>query len=746
MVDATTGYVTGERDPYLGVTLADRYRIVRKIGGGGMGAVYAAEHLLLGKLVAVKVLHAQYAYDDEVVGRFFREAKAAAMLSHPNILACHDVGKHADGSPFLVLDLLQGVSLATELVHVGRFELTRAVHLVLQICSALGVAHAQGIVHRDMKPDNVFLTREGDAGDVVKVLDFGISKFSTAGSATRTGSMLGTPQYMAPEQMGDSSRVDGRADVYSVGVILFEMLAGRPPFEADTIPGLIMKVVSQPPPELSVLRPDLPPAVCAIVHRAMAKLADERLPSIGALAEALVPFAPPRAHTPAFGVPSPVGRDPTPAHPFAAPHFPTPPAGEMAPTEAAWPLGAASASTPYPAPLRVAGDEPPTTTGRSRTLLFAAIGAGAIALVGGGLALFAWNASSGDAATSIASAAGAPALPPASATGGDRYVCRATLAELGDVLLAAGASLPTEARVVEAGEGACLASVPGTPSDVRSMLQRSFGHAGYLEPWPVFGVATVVRGTLSSWSALRRDAARDGTFVHSLPRGSHVLTLTGTTRTTGDTGLYAQRGYDYVLAGSGLAGFVPVRRVQPEFGCIPSREALRASAGPFVGATSEIVGTLVTSGAGSPGRVATLVQRADGPDRSRVTIHRLDAACLPTRIDTREVTGWVGDFQLVSATAMAGPLLFFVGSHPGSVEAPLGIENWTATVLGAPTVVFSRPVACGRVPSGQRRTDFETALTSGPRGVPGYWPLRLQASGSSGDYFVWNGATLVEVQ
>ena len=203
-------------DRYVGTVLADRYRVLRLLGEGGMGAVYEAEHTVIGRRVAVKVLHAQFASESKVVKRFVNEARAAAMIGHPNILDCTDLGQAEDGSPFLVLELLTGRDLDEEIEVGGPMQVGRLVDIMLQASSALAAAHKKGIVHRDMKPDNIYLVEGGPRDPHVKVLDFGISKFAShmaTSPGTAVGSAMGTPYYMAPEQLRDASAVDARADV-----------------------------------------------------------------------------------------------------------------------------------------------------------------------------------------------------------------------------------------------------------------------------------------------------------------------------------------------------------------------------------------------------------------------------------------------------------------------------------------------------------------------------------------------------
>ncbi|MBX3248421.1 MAG: serine/threonine protein kinase [Myxococcales bacterium] len=277
-------------DPLIGKELAGRYRITRRLGGGGMGAVYEAEHVLIGRRVAIKVLHAQFATDAEVVRRFMNEARAAGMIHHPNILECTDMGQADDGSPFLVLELLEGRDLGDLIRECGALPLGRTVRIARQVVAALSAAHERGIVHRDLKPDNIFLV----ADDRVKVLDFGISKFAslrtTGGPGTATGSILGTPYYMAPEQLRDASRVDARADIYALGVVLFEALSGRVPFTADTLPELILSIAMADPPPIAALRPDLPEAIVSTIERMMAKRPEDRFVTMTDVDATLAPF------------------------------------------------------------------------------------------------------------------------------------------------------------------------------------------------------------------------------------------------------------------------------------------------------------------------------------------------------------------------------------------------------------------------------------------------------------------------
>jgi serine/threonine-protein kinase len=281
-----------ESVPLIGIALEERYQILREIGRGGMGVVYEAEHVELGKKVAIKVILDKYANDDEAVARFKREALAASRIGNPHIIDVSHIGTAPDGRPFVVMELLDGKPLAQILQVTGPMQPWRAIIIMRQVLRAVGAAHAKGIIHRDLKPDNIFIVNRDDEHDFVKLLDFGISKIvdtSEQIAATRlttTGMVMGTPLYMAPEQaMG--APVERGVDIYACGVILFEMLAGRPPFDESNYNMLVAKLLTASPPYLSDLRTGLPPALVVAVHRALEKDPDHRFATAEAFAQAL---------------------------------------------------------------------------------------------------------------------------------------------------------------------------------------------------------------------------------------------------------------------------------------------------------------------------------------------------------------------------------------------------------------------------------------------------------------------------
>ncbi|NMC71902.1 MAG: protein kinase [Myxococcales bacterium] len=268
-----------------------KYRIVRLVGEGGMGAVYEAEHTFLGRRVALKLLGGDFAQDVEAVRRFYREAQAAARIGHENICEVSDVGQTSEGLPYIVMQLLQGRPLSVVIAEAAPLPVGRVVDIAHQTLEALGAAHAAGIVHRDLKPDNIFLTTVGGRKDFVKLLDFGISKMRSAGATSRLtvdGMILGTPQYMSPEQARGDTDVDGRADIWAVGVVLFEMLTGRLPFQGDNYNKVLYAVLTAPVPRPRSLRPGLASEIELVLLRALDRDLDRRFRTTTEFSDALL--------------------------------------------------------------------------------------------------------------------------------------------------------------------------------------------------------------------------------------------------------------------------------------------------------------------------------------------------------------------------------------------------------------------------------------------------------------------------
>jgi serine/threonine-protein kinase len=269
------------------------YRAISLLGEGGMGAVYLAEHPEIGRKVAVKVLRSEFSRDNQLLGRFLNEAKAANAIGHPNIIEILDMGTTGDGMPYLVMELLQGEVMAGRLRRLARLPLQVALEFAYQTASAVGAAHKKGIVHRDLKPDNLFIVPDehDPTRERIKVLDFGIAKLQMRGPGdsvkTRTGTLMGTPVYMSPEQAMGTKEVDHRSDIYSLGVIIFEMICGKPPFFSEGFGELVHLHLNVQPPSPRSFVPSLPGNVEALIFKTLAKKADDRFQSMKDLQEAI---------------------------------------------------------------------------------------------------------------------------------------------------------------------------------------------------------------------------------------------------------------------------------------------------------------------------------------------------------------------------------------------------------------------------------------------------------------------------
>jgi eukaryotic-like serine/threonine-protein kinase len=299
-----------------GDILAGKYRVDGVLGIGGMGVVVAATHLQLGQRVAIKFLLPEAFRLSAALERFSREARAAALLKSDNVARVIDVATLESGAPYMVMELLEGYDLGAVIQQRGPLPLAEVIDFVVQACDAISEAHSLGIIHRDLKPKNLFLTRRRNGAPLVKVLDFGISKVGgTAGgdhSLTKTSDVMGSPNYMAPEQIRSSRNVDERTDIWALGVIVYELLTGRVPFEAETVPQLCSMVLEQSPPPLSTIRPDVPLQTVRIVERCLAKDPAARFASVNELVAALTPGA-------VMSAPRPVATtsDATPVSPLA---------------------------------------------------------------------------------------------------------------------------------------------------------------------------------------------------------------------------------------------------------------------------------------------------------------------------------------------------------------------------------------------------------------------------------------------
>lgn len=281
-------------DPLIGKVLAGKYKVLERIGSGAMGSIYRAEHTALSKPIVIKVLHRHLVGDESHIKRFHREARAASRLNQPNCISVLDFGQTEDGWLYICMEFVSGKDLCRILFEEKLLDAERTVRIASQVLDALDEAHNQGVIHRDLKPENIMVERLRMNPDFVKVLDFGIAKIrdsdgrgDSSGFKTATGMVFGTPEYMSPEQVRGED-LDGRSDLYSLGIVLYQMLTGELPFTGESVLEIATKHLTEPPVPLQARRPDLPPALCAVVHRLLEKKRERRYATAAEAKAALV--------------------------------------------------------------------------------------------------------------------------------------------------------------------------------------------------------------------------------------------------------------------------------------------------------------------------------------------------------------------------------------------------------------------------------------------------------------------------
>jgi hypothetical protein len=442
----------GRQRLVVGQTVGN-YRIIAKLGEGGVGEVFLAEHPQIGRKVAIKFVRRALAEEPTLYGRFLSEARAANAIQHPNIVEVLDFGRLADGQPYIVMEYLLGESLATRLERLGPLPVGAAVDLAAQVTGVLIAAHAKAIIHRDLKPDNVFIVpiRDAVGGEAVKVLDFGIAKLQGSlrdGSPhTRTGSLVGTPMYMSPEQCRGTREIDARTDIYALGIMLFEMVVGRAPFVSEGLGDLMDMQMNRVPPALRSLVPGAPADLEALIARALAKRPEDRFPSALDLQAAL------------HGVATSGGRGSGAVVVVGAPE-PPPPVVEAPP---------AAVTVRHPSQITsstLVGQEGPAEGPHSSAARWLAVGAGILAVVGAAAVLWPARPTSRPSPEVAPLAripdprpAPQPAVPlPASASA--VAPATPTLPEAPATVSLRIDSQPPEASVVDARTGAALGSTP----------------------------------------------------------------------------------------------------------------------------------------------------------------------------------------------------------------------------------------------------------------------------------------------
>jgi len=285
-----------------GTMVAGKYRVDKVLGEGGMGIVYAATHVALDQRVAIKALFPEALEDAQAIERFAREGRAAAKIQSDHVVRVYDVGAFDDGTPYMVMEYLEGADLMELLLENDSFPIDEATEYVLQACEGIAEAHKAGIIHRDLKPANIYVSKRADGAPNVKLLDFGISKFTVHPddplldpSITATATVMGSPGYMSPEQLKSARMVDERADIWALGTILYELVTSKPAFRGESMPQLCAMIASEDPPLPSTLRPDVPIALEHAILRCLEKKPERRFQDVGELARAIAEFAPERA-------------------------------------------------------------------------------------------------------------------------------------------------------------------------------------------------------------------------------------------------------------------------------------------------------------------------------------------------------------------------------------------------------------------------------------------------------------------
>ncbi len=285
-----------------GTVVGERYKLVRKIGEGGIAAVWQGEHLTLGSSIAIKFLHRTGPMQSEASQRFLREARVAASVRHRNVVEIIDFGFAEGEIPYMVMELLEGRSLGSYLEEKGRLPPAEAAQIVAGTLRGLVAVHAAGLVHRDIKPDNVFLVSDPEEGTFAKLVDFGLSRRAGRSDMTAEGTLMGTPQYMSPEQAAGSADIDGRTDVYAMGVVLYELVSGRVPFDSDSLAEVLSSVIHERPKSIRELVPDVPEKLEFVIETAMAKDREHRFVDARAMRTSLVDSGLYTAHEPVSGL------------------------------------------------------------------------------------------------------------------------------------------------------------------------------------------------------------------------------------------------------------------------------------------------------------------------------------------------------------------------------------------------------------------------------------------------------------
>lgn len=677
--------------------VAEKYELLDRIGEGGFGAVWRARELASGKLVAIKLIRPEIV-DDRSLSRFVREAELSRSIHHPNVVEVLDHGTHG-GRPYLVMELLEGESLEARLEKLPPPTIAELVSWTRGALRGLAAVHSRGIVHRDLKPGNLFLTKSGDE-TVVKVLDFGLSR-SVLGSLdgapleslTRTHQFLGTPFYVSPEQVRSAKRIDARSDLYSVGVILYEAIAGRRPFDGESAAAVIAAVVADEPPPLEDVRPDLPKTLSAVVSRALSKDATERFANAEEMAAALE-----KIKTNLSAV-------------------------RATPRDMARVSPVPLATTDPVVRSRKTSRPPPA---RSGTLWFVVV---ALALVIGGASALAFGLAIQEDPE--------PVEPRPEAAPDAAVVLRRSIVELGpqgalsEVAFRVMRLPPDDRRAVRVvprseGKYALVSASELEPDRIAALTELLGVDARPVESMDPSGLTATIARTTVSLNLRTRPTTEDSEVVRIFPRGALVVALLG--QYDGERSELAGRGtWAWVVPNAREGGWSAAVFLEEHNGCVPRYEAQEP-------ATVMSLARLYRDGLGFEAAIATI----SGEHSSRVEFYERDVACA-LELDSRlEVPGYVEDFLLTTTTETGGDTIALVAWRTTSSARDEQIWNafrlgdteprWEARLLSHPEL-------------GRRAVSLSTGVRRSPTGEPGWWPLVTRMPDGRRDSYLWNGRT-----
>ena len=738
-----------------GAVVVGRYQLLERIGEGGMGEVWCCEHVGLGRRLAIKFIRTDAGMGvEEAVQRFVREARNAAAVHHRNVIDVVDFGVTEGGSVYLAMDYLEGGGLDQRLKQAPPPELREVVAWISGALGGLAAIHDAGIVHRDLKPSNIFLARDAD-GVVPIVLDFGISRQESgvpdapSGSfITRTGQSLGTPHYMSPEQIRASSEVDRRTDIYSMGAILYEVLAGQPPFDGPSVPAIIAKIVTQDPPALRTVRPDVPEVVAAVVHRALARDQDARFPDARAMRQALLAAV---GGAEAVGVVVSVPRIDAIA-PTVAVSYPTSPVADTASVPE---LGLAPPTDP----------STPTATPTPRSgasMLVPALLAAGLVVAAGGLCAAAYfvflrEHATDDQRTDLA---GAPVRPVSATSDAGTTATSQPVVPAGAAYQIAGpAPLPklaslwmhardragaADLRFVEGDGGWTMDAPPSMPAEQAiALAQAMHGEISALAAQDSRGLRPVLLRTNDRLN-IRAGPSADSELVRSLPDRTIVVGLYGTV--DGHESRAGGRGdWTRVAASFHDDGWSASRYLDSYGGCVPASDALSGDVPPSSAETVRADTTSSTADVRTDGRrqrAFLLVARDPDNTSSWVGVYGTDGSCSLTKIGVQLYDGFVEEAVFAQSQEDGGETLLLVSSHRDRDPPRDGMETWSIRRVDDPATLWRDVLPTAAQLTRARRAGVGGSRFAAPD-FPELWsPIVVREPDGSRVYYRWTGSGL----